>query len=68
MSTAALFWPLAPRVTRATRTFPSVSLPTRGTRSPVRRVSNSLMGRRSILPTRRLRLERTTPSPVRWSK
>ena len=30
MSTAALSWPLAPRVTRATRTFPSVSLPTRG--------------------------------------
>ena len=45
-----------------------VSDPTRETRSPVRRVSNSRIGSRSIRPTRRLRLESTTPSPVRWSR
>ena len=42
-----------------------VSLPTRDTRSPVRRVSNSLIGSRSIRPTSRRRLDSTTPSPVR---
>ncbi len=45
-----------------------VSEPTRETRSPVRRVSNSLIGRRSIRPTSLRRDESTTPSPVRWSR
>ena len=45
-----------------------VSDPTLDTRSPVRRESNSLMGRRSIRPTSLRRLESTTPSPVRCSR
>ncbi len=45
-----------------------VSLPTRETRSPVRRTSNSLIGKRSRRPTSLRRLESTTPSPVRWSR
>ena len=45
-----------------------VSEPTRETRSPVRRVSNSLIGRRSIRPISLRRLESTTPSPVRCSR
>ena len=45
-----------------------VSDPTRETRSPVRRVSNSLIGRRSIRPISLRRLESTTPSPVRCSR
>ena len=45
-----------------------VSLPTRETRSPVRRVSNSAMGSRSMRETSWRRDESTTPSPVRWSR
>ncbi len=45
-----------------------VSLPTRETRSPVRRVSNSEMGRRRIRRTSVRRDESTTPSPMRCSR
>ena len=45
-----------------------VSEPTLDTRSPVRRSSNSRMGKKSIRRTSVLRDESTTPSPVRCSK
>ncbi len=45
-----------------------VSVPTRETRSPVRRASNSLIGRRRMRAMSRRRLENTTAVPVRCSR
>ena len=45
-----------------------VSVPTRETRSPVRRASNSLMGRRRMRAISRRREEYTTAVPVRCSR
>jgi hypothetical protein len=45
-----------------------VSVPTRETRSPVRRASNSLIGRCRMRAMSLRRLEYTTAVPVRWSR